>query len=41
MVGRTHGVHAEAITLGLKFALWYEEKNRNVERLKSALKIFR
>ncbi len=39
MVGRTHGVHAEAITLGLKFALWYEETKRNVERLKAAIKI--
>lgn len=39
MVGRTHGVHAEAITLGLKFALWYEEVKRNIERLKAAIKI--
>jgi len=38
MVGRTHGVHAEAITLGLKFALWYEEVKRDIERLKSAIK---
>ena len=38
MIGRTHGVHAEMITLGLKFALWYEENNRNIERLKSAIK---
>jgi adenylosuccinate lyase len=38
MVGRTHGVHAEAITLGLKFALWYDEINRNIERLKIAVK---
>jgi len=38
MVGRTHGVHAEAITLGLKFALWYDETNRNIERLKTAIK---
>lgn len=38
MVGRTHGVHAEAITLGLKFALWYDETNRNIERLKTAVK---
>lgn len=36
MVGRTHGIHAEPITLGLKFALWYEEMNRNLERLKQA-----
>jgi adenylosuccinate lyase len=39
MVGRTHGVHAEAITLGLKFALWYEETKRNIERLKTAINI--
>ncbi len=38
MVGRTHGVHAEAITLGLKFALWYDEINRNIDRLKIAVK---
>jgi adenylosuccinate lyase len=38
MIGRTHGVHAETITLGLKFALWYEENNRNIERLKTAIK---
>lgn len=37
MVGRTHGVHAETITLGLKFALWYEENNRNIKRLESAI----
>ena len=37
MVGRTHGVHAETITLGLKFALWFEENNRNIERLKKAI----
>jgi adenylosuccinate lyase len=39
MVGRTHGVHAEAITLGLKFALWYEETKRNIERLKAAIEV--
>ena len=37
MIGRTHGVHAETITLGLKFALWYEENNRNIERLKTGI----
>jgi adenylosuccinate lyase len=36
MVGRTHGVHAEPITLGLKFLLWYAELSRNRERLLSA-----
>ncbi len=38
MVGRTHGVHAEAITLGLKFAIWYDEVNRDIERIKTAIK---
>ncbi len=33
MVGRTHGVHAEPITLGLKFALWYTEFQRQRQRL--------
>lgn len=36
-IGRTHGVHAEPITLGLKFALWYDEMNRNIERMKRAI----
>ena len=36
MMGRTHGVHAEPITLGLKFALWYEETKRNLERMRQA-----
>lgn len=36
MVGRTHGVHAEPLTLGLKFALWYDEMKRQTERLKYA-----
>jgi adenylosuccinate lyase len=37
MIGRTHGIHAEPITLGLKFALWYTEINRDLERLKRAI----
>ncbi len=37
MIGRTHGVHAEPITLGLKFALWYEEMARNLVRLRKAV----
>ncbi len=37
MMGRTHGVHAEPITLGLKFALWYAESQRDIERLKRAI----
>ncbi len=39
MIGRTHGVHAEPITLGLKFALWYDETTRNIDRLKRAIKV--
>lgn len=39
MVGRTHGIHAEPITLGLKFALWFAETLRNIERLKNALAV--
>jgi len=35
-IGRTHGVHAEPITFGLKLALWYDETKRNLERLKQA-----
>lgn len=35
-VGRTHGVHAEPVTFGLKFALWYDEAERNAGRLKQA-----
>jgi adenylosuccinate lyase len=41
MVGRTHGVHAEPITLGLKFLLWYEETRRNLERVRSARETIR
>jgi len=36
MVGRTHGIHAEPITLGFKFALWFSEMQRNLERIKRA-----
>lgn len=38
MMGRSHGVHAEPISFGLKMALYYREMERNVERLKSARK---
>ncbi len=38
-IGRTHGVHAEPITFGLKLALWYEEMQRNIKRLKRAIKV--
>ena len=37
-VGRTHGINAEATSMGLKFALWFEEAKRNFERLASAVK---
>jgi adenylosuccinate lyase len=37
MVGRTHGMHAEPITFGLKLLVWYEETERNVERLERAI----
>jgi adenylosuccinate lyase len=37
MVGRTHGIHAEPTTFGLKLALWYDENRRNVDRLRAAI----
>ncbi|MGX4670456.1 adenylosuccinate lyase [Cerasibacillus sp. JNUCC 74] len=36
MMGRTHGVHAEPTTFGLKLALWYEEMKRNLQRFEAA-----
>ncbi len=39
MMGRTHGVHAEPITFGLKLALWFDELKRNRDRLVEAKKI--
>jgi adenylosuccinate lyase len=39
MIGRTHGVHAEPITFGLKLALWAQEMRRNAYRLAEAEKI--
>ena len=41
MMGRTHGVHAEPITLGLKLALWWDELQRQRERLQAALESVR
>ena len=35
-MGRSHGIHAEPITFGLKFALWHEEMGRNLARMKNA-----
>ena len=36
MIGRTHGVHAEPITFGLKLALWYAQIGRDIERIRRA-----
>ncbi len=38
MIGRSHGIHAEPKTLGLVFALWYDEMKRNIERMEKANK---
>ncbi|MBI4653606.1 MAG: adenylosuccinate lyase [Nitrospirae bacterium] len=38
-IGRSHGVHAEPMTFGLKFILWYEDVKRNLERLKQAREV--
>jgi len=35
-IGRSHGVHAEPMTFGLKFALWYEDAKRNLKRIETA-----
>ncbi|MBI4611591.1 MAG: adenylosuccinate lyase [Candidatus Rokubacteria bacterium] len=40
-VGRTHGVHAEPMTFGLKCLLWYSEAGRNLERLRRAAEVVR
>ena len=39
MIGRTHGVHAEPMTFGLKLALWYAELTRDVERIARARQV--
>jgi adenylosuccinate lyase len=36
IIGRTHGVHAEPITFGVKILVWYEEINRHAERIRNA-----
>jgi adenylosuccinate lyase len=36
MIGRTHGVHAEPMTFGLKLALWFAEVQRDIERIRRA-----
>ncbi len=35
-IGRSHGIHAEPTSFGLKFTLWYDEMKRNIERMKRA-----
>lgn len=39
MIGRSHGIHAEPITFGLKLAVWYTELKRNLKRLEEALDV--
>lgn len=39
MMGRSHGVHAEPVTFGLKMALWYEEMSRNLDRMNRAREV--
>lgn len=41
MIGRSHGIHAEPVTFGLKFALWHAEMERNRKRLSSAVETIR
>jgi adenylosuccinate lyase len=38
-IGRTHGIHAEPITFGIKYLIWYEEMSRNLRRLQQAREI--
>jgi adenylosuccinate lyase len=39
MIGRSHGIHAEPITFGLKLAVWYAEMKRNLRRLEDAREV--
>ncbi len=39
MIGRSHGIHAEPVTFGLKMALWYEEMGRALERMQRAKEV--
>jgi adenylosuccinate lyase len=39
MIGRSHGIHAEPITFGLKLAVWYSEMKRNLKRLEDAQEV--
>ncbi|HEY6007383.1 MAG TPA: adenylosuccinate lyase [Geobacteraceae bacterium] len=36
MIGRSHGIHAEPVTFGIKMALWYDEMRRNLRRMEAA-----
>ncbi len=38
-IGRSHGIHAEPTSFGLKFALWYDELQRNIKRMRDAIDI--
>ena len=38
-IGRSHGIHAEPTTYGLKYALWYDEMQRNITRMENAIVI--
>ena len=38
-MGRSHGIHAEPITFGLKFALWFAEMERNLKRMEDAMEV--
>ena len=38
-MGRSHGIHAEPVTFGLKFALWYAEMERNLKRMADAIEM--
>ena len=40
-IARTHGVHAEPMTFGLKIAVWYDETKRNLERMEQAREVMR
>jgi adenylosuccinate lyase len=37
-IGRSHGIHAEPTSFGLKYALWYDEMRRNITRMQRAIK---
>lgn len=38
-IGRTHGIHAEPVVFGIKFLIWFEEIERNIDRIKKAIEI--